>query len=211
MLGARDDIPLPDEAHDIDFEGEFGVIVGNVPMGCTPAMAVSRILLLVQINDVSLRAMAPFEMKRGFGFFQAKPSSTFAPVAVTPDEIGDAWRDSRVCLDLALEFNGRWFGDPNGEVMNFGFDQLISHAAATRRLSAGTIIGSGTVSNAGGNKGCACIAERRAIETIVAGAPQTSFMRFGDRIRMEARWQDKPVFGAIDQCVVKAALPQQGD
>src|SRR5215207_9965294 len=143
--------------------------------------ACSRIALLVQINDVSLRSFGPREMRTGFGFFQAKPSSSFAPVAVTPDEIGDAWRDARVHLDLAIELNGAWFGDPNGSEMNFGFDQLVSHASATRRLSAGTIIGSGTVSNAGGKKGSACIAERRAIETIAQGAPKTGFMKFGDR------------------------------
>lgn len=207
LLGPHDDVPLPDEAHGIDFEGEYGVIVDEVPMGCPAALAASRIRLLVQINDVSLRAMAPFEMKRGFGFFQAKPSSSFAPVAVTPDEIGGAWRDARVHLDLAIEWNGQWFGDPNGGEMNFGFDRLIAHAATTRRLSAGTIIGSGTVSNAGGKKGSACIAERRAIETIAQGAPKTGFMKFGDRVRMEARWNDAPVFGAIDQRVVQAPQP----
>lgn len=208
LLGPHDDIPLPDEAHGIDFEGEFGVIVDEVPMSSTPEQARGRIRLLVQVNDVSLRAMAPFEMKRGFGFFQAKPSSSFAPVAVTPDEIGDAWKDARVHLDLAIEWNGQWFGDPNGGEMNFGFDRLIAHAATTRKLSAGTIIGSGTVSNAGGKKGSACIAERRAIETIAGGAPKTSFMKFGDRVRMEARWQDKSVFGAIDQRIVQAPRPQ---
>ena len=204
MLGAMDDVPLPDEAHGIDFEGEFGVIVGDVPMACAPQFARQRILLLVQINDVSLRAFGPREMRAGFGFFQAKPSSSFAPVAVTPDEIGDAWRDARVCLDLGIAYNGEWFGEPNGSEMNFGFDQLIAHAAATRRLRAGTIIGSGTVSNAGGKKGSACIAERRAIETITSGEPKTAFMKFGDRVRMEARGRDAPVFGAIDQRVVRA-------
>lgn len=204
LLGACDDIPLPDEAHGIDFEGEFGVIVDNVPMACPASKAAGRILLLVQINDVSLRAFGPREMKTGFGFFQAKPSSSFAPVAVTPDEIGDAWKNARVCLDLAIEYNGQWFGDPNGSEMNFGFDQLVAHAAATRRLTAGTIIGSGTVSNAGGRKGSACIAERRAIEQIGQGAARTPFMKFGDRVRMEARWQDQPVFGVVDQRIVQA-------
>ena len=207
MLGAMDDVPLPDEAHGIDFEGEFGVIVDDVPMTCPPDLARQRILLLVQINDVSLRSFGPREMRTGFGFLHAKPSSSFAPVAVTPDEIGDAWREARVGLDLRVDYNGQWFGDPNGGEMNFGFDQLIAHAAATRRLRAGTIIGSGTVSNAGGKKGSACIAERRAIETIANGAPTTSFMKFGDRVRMEARWQDVPVFGAIDQRVVRAPTP----
>jgi fumarylacetoacetate (FAA) hydrolase len=205
MLGCHDDVPLPDEAHGIDFEGEFGVIVDEVPMACTAEQARGRILLLVQINDVSLRTFGPREMRTGFGFFQAKPSSSFAPVAVTPDEIGEAWRDARVHLDLAIEYNNQWFGDPNGREMNFGFDQLIAHAAATRRLRAGTIIGSGTVSNSGGQKGSACIAERRAIEAIAHGQPKTSFMKFGDRVRMEARWQGAPVFGAIDQRIVPSA------
>ena len=204
LLGPCEDIPLPDEAHGIDFEGEFGVILDQVPMGCTPLVAREKILLLVQINDVSLRAMAPFEMKRGFGFFQAKPSSSFAPVAVTPDEIGSDWHDSRVALDLTINYNDEWFGDPNGREMNFGFDQLIAHAARTRKLSAGTIIGSGTVSNAGGQKGSACIAERRAIETIASGAPSTPFMKFGDRVRMEALCEGASVFGAIDQRIVRA-------
>jgi fumarylacetoacetate (FAA) hydrolase len=208
LLGAHDDVPLPDVAHGIDFEGEFGVILDSVPMGCPAPLARSRIALLVQINDVSLRAFGPREMKTGFGFFQAKPSSSFAPVAVTPDEIGEAWKDARVQLDLRIEYNGAWFGHPNGREMNFGFDDLVAHAAKTRRLSAGTIIGSGTVSNAGGQAGSACIAERRAIETIAHGAPRTPFMQFGDRVRMEARWQDRPVFGAIDQRVVQAPIPK---
>lgn len=208
FLGPHDDVPLPDEAHGIDFEGEFGAIVGPVPMGCSAARARARIRLLVQINDVSLRAFGPREMRTGFGFFQAKPSSSFAPVAVTPDEIGEAWREARVHLDLAVQYNGQWFGEPNGREMNFGFDELIAHAAKTRRLSAGTVIGSGTVSNAGGARGSACIAERRAIELIDKGESSTPFMHFGDRVRMEARWQGAPVFGAIDQQVVRAALPQ---
>jgi fumarylacetoacetate (FAA) hydrolase len=202
FLGPCDDVPLPDEAQGIDFEGEFGVIVGEVPMACPPHLAARHIKLLVQINDVSLRALGPREMKTGFGFLQAKPSSSFAPVAVTPDELGEAWHDAKIHLDLQIDFNGEWFGHPNGREMNFGFDRLIAHAAATRRLSAGTIIGSGTVSNAGGAAGSACIAERRAIETIAHGAPATPFMKFGDRVRMEARMQGAPVFGAIDQRVV---------
>ncbi|WPH17563.1 fumarylacetoacetate hydrolase family protein [Variovorax paradoxus] len=209
FLGATDDVPLPDEAHGIDFEGEYGVILHEVPLGASAQLARSRITLLVQINDVSLRAFGPREMKTGFGFFQAKPSSSFAPVAVTPDEIGEHWRNTRVHLDLHVEYNGAWFGNPNGGEMNFGFDDLIAHAAATRRLSAGTIIGSGTVSNAGGQKGSACIAERRAIEAIEHGAPKTPFMRFGDRVRMEARQDGGPVFGAIDQRIVRAPTPPQ--
>jgi fumarylacetoacetate (FAA) hydrolase len=209
FLGATDDVPLPDEAHGIDFEGEYGVILHEVPLGTSAQLARSRIALLVQINDVSLRAFGPREMKTGFGFFQAKPSSSFAPVAVTPDEIGDHWRNTRVHMDLHVEYNGAWFGNPNGGEMNFGFDELIAHAAATRRLSAGTIIGSGTVSNAGGQKGSACIAERRAIETIEHGAPRTPFMRFGDRVRMAVRQDGQCVFGAIDQRIVRAPMPPQ--
>ncbi len=143
-------------------------------------------------------------MKTGFGFLQAKPASSFAPVAVTPDELGDAWRDGRVHLPLNVEWNGEWFGHPHGGAMHFGFHELIAHAALTRRLSAGTLIGSGTVSNADRAVGSACIAERRAIETINHGAPRTAFMRFGDRIRMEALGNAGEVlFGAIDQRVVQ--------
>lgn len=208
LLGPHDDLPLPDEAHGIDFEGEFGVIVDEVPMACPASLARSRIRLLVQINDVSLRAFGPREMRTGFGFLQAKPSSSFAPVAVTPDEIGTAWRDARVHMDLRIDYNGQWFGNPNGGEMNFGFDQLIAHAAATRRLSAGTLIGSGTVSNAGADKGSACIAERRAIETIASGTATTPFMHFGDRVRMEARHEGQPVFGVIEQRIVQAPTPR---
>jgi fumarylacetoacetate (FAA) hydrolase len=209
FLGPCDDVALPpDEALGIDFEGEFGVVVDQVPMACPSHLAARHIRLLVQINDVSLRALGPREMKTGFGFLQAKPSSSFAPVAVTPDELGDAWCEAKVHLDLHIELNGAWFGHPNGREMNFGFDRLIAHAAATRRLSAGTLIGSGTVSNAGGAAGSACIAERRAIETIAHGAPRTPFMSFGDRVRMEARLQGAAVFGVIEQRVVPAPTPK---
>ena len=207
LLGPHDDVPLPDETLGIDFEGELGAIVDDVPMACPPALALLHIVLLVQINDVSLRSLAPREMRTGFGFFQSKPTSSFAPVAVTPDELGDAWRDARPHLDLKIEYNGNWFGELAAGDMHFGFDRLVAHAAATRRLTAGTIIGSGTVSNRGGQHGSACIAERRAIEAIAHGAPRTAFMKFGDRIRMEARWRDQPVFGAIDQRVVQAPRP----
>lgn len=209
FLGSCDDVPLPDEAQGIDFEGEFGVIVDEVPMACPPHLAAHHVKLLVQINDVSLRALGPREMKTGFGFLQAKPSSSFAPVAVTPDELGEAWRDAKVHLDLHIDLNGAAFGHPNGGEMDFGFDRLIAHAGATRRLSAGTVIGSGTVSNAGGAAGSACIAERRAIETIAQGSPMTPFMKFGDRVRMEARMRGAPVFGAIDQRVVPASIPKE--
>ena len=208
LLGAQQDIPLPSESHGIDFEGEFAVLVDAVPMGCTAEQALGHIRLVLQLNDVSLRALAPREMKTGFGFVQAKSASSFAPVAVTPDELGEAWRDGRVHLPLHVEWNGEWFGHPHGGAMHFGFHQLIAHAALTRRLCAGTLIGSGTVSNNDRSVGSACIAERRAIETIAHGAPRTGFMRFGDRVRMEARNADgSPLFGAIDQRVVQEGSP----
>jgi len=204
FLGPHDDVPLPDEALGIDFEGEFGVVVDRVPMGATPAQALSAVRLVVQLNDWSLRALGPREMKSGFGFLQAKPSTSFAPVAVTPDELGDTWSDGRVHLDLEVEWNGAPFGHPNGREMNFGFGELVAHAAHTRRLGAGTIVGSGTVSNADRAVGSACIAERRVVEIIDHGEPRTGFMRFGDRVRMCARdgKGDTP-FGGVEQRVVQ--------
>lgn len=203
FLGPRDDVMLPDEGLGIDFEGEFGVIVGDVPMGCSASEAQSFVRLVVQINDWSLRGLGPHEMKTGFGFLQAKPSSSFAPVAITLDELGHAWSNSRVHLRLHVEWNGERFGEPYGGEMNFGFDQLIAHASRTRRLRAGTVIGSGTVSNAERSAGSTCIAERRVIELIENGEVATPFMRFGDRVTMRARneFGNEP-FGAIDQRVV---------
>lgn len=203
FLGPHDDVPLPDEAQGIDFEGEFGVVCGPVPMGVTPEAALGCIRLVMQINDWSLRALGPHEMKTGFGFLRAKPSTSFAPLAITPDELGHAWRNGRVHLPLSVEWNGVRFGEPHGREMNFGFGELISHAASTRRLSAGTIIGSGTVSNADRAAGSACIAERRVIEMIDTGAAKTSFMRFGDVVRMRAMAPDGDMpFGEIRQRVV---------
>jgi fumarylacetoacetate (FAA) hydrolase len=206
FYGAHQDVPLPSESDGIDFEGEFGVIVDTVPMGVTPDQAMAHIRLIVQINDWSLRAIAPVEMKTGFGWVQAKPPCSAAPFAVTPDELGEAWRDGRVCLPLTVEWNGKPFGAANGEAMAFGFHELVAHAARTRNLVAGTIIGSGTVSNPDYREiGSSCIAERRAIELVDQGAPTTPFMAFGDRVRMEARGPDGTLlFGAIDQCVVQA-------
>jgi fumarylacetoacetate (FAA) hydrolase len=205
FLGPQDDVALPDEALGIDFEGEFGVIVDRVPMGASPLEALGCVRLLVQINDWSLRALGPREMKSGFGFLQAKPSTSFAPVAITPDELGPDWVGGRIHLDLEVEWNGQAFGHPNGREMNFDFGQLIAHAARTRKLGAGTIIGSGTVSNAERAVGSACIAERRVIEILDHGAARTGFMRFGDAVRMAARTPDggKP-FGTIAQRVVQA-------
>ncbi|MBC3953580.1 fumarylacetoacetate hydrolase family protein [Pseudomonas triticifolii] len=205
FLGPRDDIALPSEQHGIDFEGEFAVLLDEVPMGCKALDAMAHIKLILQVNDVSLRALAPREMKTGFGFLQAKPSSSFAAVAVTPDELGDAWHEGRVHLPLQVEWNDEWFGNPHGGAMHFGFHQLIAHAAMTRRLGAGTLLGSGTVSNADRSVGSACISERRAIEMIEHGSPRTGFMRFGDRVRMEVLDSDgQSLFGGIDQRVVPA-------
>jgi fumarylacetoacetate (FAA) hydrolase len=205
FYGPHDDIPVPSEELGIDFEGEFGVIVDAVPMGTTASDALGHIRLIVQINDWSLRALAGPEMKTGFGWVQAKPACSAAGIAVTPDELGDQWRDGRVCLDLLVDWNGQRFGAPNGAAMSFGFHELIEHAARTRALPAGTIIGSGTVSNANFREiGSTCIAERRGIEIVDDGAPGTAFMRFGDTVRMEARLTDGSApFGAIEQRVVQ--------
>lgn len=204
FLGPTNDVPLPSEDDGIDFEGEFGVVTGPVPMGISPEAALGCVRLLVQINDWSLRALGPHEMKTGFGFLQAKPSTAFAPLAVTPDELGDAWRGGRVQMRLHVHWNGERFGEPHGGEMHFHFGQLIAHAARTRRLSAGTIVGSGTVSNVSRSAGSACIAERRVIEKIDLGEIRTGFMKFGDRVRMQAVFEDgRPgPFGVIDQRVV---------
>ena len=206
LLGPNADVPLPSEAFGIDFEGEFGVIVGPVAMSATPAQALAAVRLIVQINDWSLRTLGPHEMKTGFGFLQAKPSTSFAPVAVTPDELGDAWHEGRVHLALHVHLNGARFGEPNGREMNFSFGELVAHAARTRRLSAGCIVGSGTVSNADRAAGSACLAERRVIEMIDEGAAHTPFMLFGDTVRMQALLPDGRAgpFGVIDQRVVAA-------
>jgi fumarylacetoacetate (FAA) hydrolase len=205
FLSATDDIPLPSEADGIDFEGELGVITGEVPMGTRAEAALDRVRLLVQINDWSLRTIAPIEMKTGFGWVQAKPACSVAAVAVTPDELGDAWRDGRLHGRLEVALNGERFGVVPTEGMEFGFGELIAHAARTRRLCAGTIIGSGTVSSPDyRSTGSCCMAERRAIEMIADGAPRTPFLHFGDRVRMTASADGvaDPLFGAIDQVVV---------
>jgi fumarylacetoacetate (FAA) hydrolase len=206
--GPTDAVPMPDEDLGIDFEGEFGVIVDDVPMGTGAQDAMGHIRLIVQINDWSLRMLAGPEMKTGFGWVQAKPACSMAPFAVTPDELGDQWRDGRVCIDLLVDWNGNRFGAANGAPMAFGFHELVAHAARTRHLPAGTVIGSGTVSNANFREvGSSCIAERRGIEIVDEGAPRTGFMRFGDRIRMEAQLADgRAPFGIIDQQVI----PYQG-
>ena len=187
FLAPHEDVPFPDESLGIDFEGEFGVITEAVPLGVTAADALRHIRLLVQINDWSLRTLAPVEMKTGFGWVQAKPACSMAPFAVTPDELGTAWANGRVGLDLQVDWNGNLFGRPNGSPMGFGFGDLIAHAARTRSLVAGTVIGSGTVSNESYREvGSTCIAERRGIEVVDTGAPRTEYMKFGDRVRMQA-------------------------
>lgn len=205
FFGPTDDVPFASMEHGIDFEGEFGVIVDSVPMGTSAGDAMGHIKLIVQINDWSLRAIAPIEMKTGFGWVQAKPACSMAPFAVTPDELGSGWHNGRVCLNLEIDWNGKRFGAANGAAMEFGFHELVAHAALTRDLVAGTIIGSGTVSNPTyAEVGSSCISEVRAIEMIRDKGPATSnFMAFGDRIRMEGRGLDgSSPFGAIDQKVI---------
>src|SRR6195256_3252679 len=211
FLGPMDDIVFPDESWGIDFEAEVAVITGDVPMGATPPVAESQVRLLMLVNDVSLRNLIPAELSKGFGFFQGKPASSFSPVAVTPDELGGAWRGGKLHLPLITMLNGALFGHPNAGVdMTFSFPQLIAHAAKTRALAAGTVIGSGTVSNkegggpgrpaASGGIGYSCIAEQRTVETILAGKPTTPFLRFGDRVRIEMLDDDgRSIFAAIEQ------------
>lgn len=209
MLGAREDVPLPSEADGIDFEAEVGIILDDVPMGVTAADAPRHIKLLCLINDVSLRALAFKDIKTGFGFLQAKPATSFSPVAVTPDELGPAWADGRVNLPIHIHWNEQEFGHPHASAMGFSFGELIAHAARTRRLRAGTVLGSGTVSNDNYREvGSACIAERRGIEKEDTGEPRTAYMKFGDRVRIDMfDAQGRSIFGAIDQRVVHKGYP----
>jgi fumarylacetoacetate (FAA) hydrolase len=203
FLGPTDDIVCPSEAYGIDFEAEIAAITVDVPMGATPEMATRGIRLLALVNDVSLRNLIPAELAKGFGFFQSKPATAFAPVAVTPDELGDAWREARVHRPMIVHWNGKKVGQPDaGTDMVFHFGQLISHIAKTRNVRAGSIVGSGTVSNKDARRGYCCIAEKRCLETIESGAPQTEFMKYGDRVRIEMfDAEGKSIFGAIDQAV----------
>ncbi|WP_303758302.1 fumarylacetoacetate hydrolase family protein [Sphingobium yanoikuyae] len=205
FLSGTQDVPLPSEADGIDFEGEFGVITDAVPMGTSAQDALSHIKLILLINDWSLRAIAPIEMKTGFGWVQAKPACSVAPFAVTPDELGNAWQDGRVHLPLEVRVNDAWFGNPHGSEMAFGFHELVAHAARTRDLVAGTIIGSGTLSNADyATLGSCCISERRAIEMIEQGEAKTPFLSFGDRVSLVASGNDNSPFGNINQQIVAA-------
>ena len=205
LLGPRDDIPLPDEKHGIDFEAEIAIITDDVPMGVSIEAAAAHIKLVMLVNDVSLRYLAMNEIAKGFGFVQSKPASAFSPVAVSPDSLGDAWVDGVLHLPLLTHYNETLFGRPNAGVdMVFNFPTLVAHAAKTRALSAGTIIGSGTVSNKDKSVGSSCIVEKRTIEKLESGESATPFMAFGDRVKIEMLDANgASIFGAIEQKVVK--------
>jgi fumarylacetoacetate (FAA) hydrolase len=209
FIGPNDEIELADEAWGIDFEGEIGVITDDVPMGISAGAARRHIKLVTILNDVSLRNVIVGELAKGFGFFHGKPATAFAPVAVTPDELGSAWDGAKLNLPLVSTLNGKEFGHPNAATdLTFDFGQLIAHAARTRQLEAGTVVGSGTVANRDASVGCSCIAERRVRETIDSGKPTTPFMKFGDHVRIEMLdRQGQSIFGAIDQKVVKYDPP----
>ncbi|MNK83358.1 Fumarylacetoacetate (FAA) hydrolase family protein [compost metagenome] len=202
FLAPTEDIPQRDFAHGTDFEGEVGVITSFVPMGTTPEQALKHIKLFVLINDVSLRGLIPEELAAGFGFFQSKPASALSPFAVTADELGEGYKEGRIHLPLKVKFNGEFFGQADAGAMHFHFGQLISHAAKTRNLAAGSVIGSGTVSNETVGAGSSCLAEKRMIETIETGTPKTPFMKAGDRVEMEMfNQKGENVFGRIAQTV----------
>jgi fumarylacetoacetate (FAA) hydrolase len=216
FLGPRDPIPVIDEAWGIDLEAEVVVVLGDVPIGATREQAIKAIRLVMLVNDVTLRNLTPGELAKGFGFYQSKPASAFSPVAVTPDELGNAWDGTKLDLPLLSFINGKPFGKPvAGNDMTFDFPALIVHAAKTRGLAAGTILGAGTVSNrdadggpgkpiSEGGLGYSCLAEQRTVETIRNGKPSTPFLKFGDRVRIEMNdAQGKPIFGAIEQEVVR--------
>lgn len=209
FLGPRDAVPIADEAWGIDFESEVAVITDDVPMGVSAKGAAQHIKLVMLVNDVSLRNLIPNELAKGFGFFHSKPASAFSPVAVTPDELGAAWQDSKVHLPLITVLNGESYGTPNaGKDMQFSFAELVAHAAKTRQLCAGTIVGSGTVSNYDRAAGSSCLAEKRMIETIELGSPKTPFMKFGDRVQIEMRdGTGRSIFGLIDQVVERYTPP----
>ncbi len=206
LLGPADPIAAADEGLGIDFEAEVAAITDDVPAGTSSISAAAHIALLTLVNDVSLRNLIPAEIAKGFGFFQSKPPSALAPLAVTPDELGAAWDGARLHLPLLSSLNGERFGQPNAGIgMHFGFPELIAHAARTRPLGAGTLVGSGTVSNEDAGAGCSCIAERRALELLERGEPRTRYLRFGDRVRIEMLdAAGRTVFGAIEQTVVRA-------
>ena len=201
FYGPRDAVLVRDEAYGIDLEAEVVIVTDDVPHGVTPEAAADHIQLIGLVNDVSLRNLIPNELAKGFGFLQSKPRSCLSPVFVTPDELGEAWKDSKVHRPLLTHINGQWFGAPEaGEDMQFSFAQLVAHAAKTRPLSAGTIVGSGTVANQSTDKGASCFAEQRTIETLRDGKPSTPFMKFGDVVRIEMLdAEGHSIFGAIEQ------------
>jgi fumarylacetoacetate (FAA) hydrolase len=205
FIGPRDDIPVASEEFGIDFESEVAVITSDVPMGASPEQAQEHIKLLMLVNDVSLRNLIPAELAKGFGFFGSKPSSAFSPVAVTPDELGNAWDGKKLHLPLTTHLNNELFGQPNcGVDMTFDFPTIVAHAAKTRPLSAGCIVGSGTISNYDRTAGSSCLAEKRMLEIIADGKPTTPFMSFGDTVRIEMFNEDgDSIFGSIDQQVVE--------
>ncbi|MBW8850574.1 MAG: fumarylacetoacetate hydrolase family protein [Xanthomonadales bacterium] len=207
FYGPRDPVRVPSEDYGIDLEAEVVIVTDDVPMAVTPAQAAEHIQLVGLVNDVSLRNLIPNELAKGFGFLQSKPRSALSPVFVTPDELGDAWRDNKVHLPLVTHINGAWFGAPEAGVdMQFDFAQLVAHAAKTRPLSAGTIVGSGTVANEDTSLGASCFAEKRTVETLETGKPVTPFMSFGDVVRIEMRARDgADIFGAIEQRIERPA------
>ena len=207
--GPRDAVKVVSEEHGIDLEAEIVVITDDVPMAVSAEQAAGHIQLIGLVNDVSLRNLIPGELAKGFGFLQSKPRSALSPVFVTPDELGDAWRDSKVHLPLVSHVNGAWFGAPEAGVdMQFNFGQLVAHAARTRPLSAGTVVGSGTIANEDTGKGASCFAELRTVETLRDGKPSTPFMSFGDVVRIEMLDAGgKSIFGAIEQRIEQAAAP----
>jgi fumarylacetoacetate (FAA) hydrolase len=205
FMGPRDEIAMASTEWGIDFESEIGVITDDVPMGATPEECAEHIQLVTILNDVSLRNLIPGELAKGFGFLQSKPRSALAPVVVTPDELGDAWRNEKLHLPLITHLNGELFGEPeSGEDMQFSFAELLAHAAKTRPLAAGTLLGSGTIANQDTSRGASCLAEKRMLEIIANGKPETPFMQFGDKVRIEMKSRDgESIFGAIEQEVVR--------
>ena len=206
FYGPRDPVLVPSEEYGIDLEAEIVIVTDDVPMAVTPADAAAHIQLIGLINDVSLRNLIPNELAKGFGFLQSKPRSTLSPVFVTPDEMGGVWKDAKVHLPLLTHINGAWFGAPEaGDDMQFSFADLVAHAAKTRPLSAGTIVGSGTIANKDESKGASCLAERRTLETIANGKPATPFLKFGDSVRIEMLDSaGNSIFGAIEQVIAAA-------
>jgi len=204
FLGPTDKVEVASEEYGIDFESEVIVVTDDVPMGVSPEQAVQHIQLVGLINDVSLRNLIPAELGKGFGFLQSKPRSALSPVLVTPDELDGVWQDSKLCLPLHTTLNGQFFGHPEAGVdMQFNFAELVVHAAKTRPLTAGTIVGSGTVANEDTGKGASCLAEIRMLEIIADGKPSTSFMKFGDKVRIEMLdSQGESIFGPIEQTIV---------